>query len=167
MSLTEINAARDRYNCHRDVERQFRDSTEQPRWARRGSKVFVRTSVEKSDIPAIGDVVHFSIEALAIRKIGARPGRKARRRYLTDKTEREEWALDRLAKNGLSVRRIDSMLIDGIVARKDDVFNKPGARYWGVAEVTDEVAITHALTNGIGDGKAFGFGMLIINKEDQ
>lgn len=164
-----IPCSRDRYQAHRDVERVFHDGERRSyQWRLLGDRAEVRTRFGASVDELTGCTVEFEIDALPQRQRGAikgRPGREKRRvLYLEHPVERQNWICSKLAERaGLIVIEVTARALDRLIVTNDSAFVKPGARFTGKAVVRDTSLLQRALENGIGDAKAYGYGMLIIN----
>ncbi len=76
------------------------------------------------------------------------------------------WLLTRAAGLGLEVDaagvRVDNYRHDPLARKGGDAIRFASVDYEGTAEVTDPTALRQALLNGVGRGKAFGCGLLLL-----
>ena len=160
-----IECTNNRYEAHRDVERRFRNGSVERnyQWRFVGTRAIVRTEVEVDTSELGGMEVEFSIDAVPMRKVGAKDGRKAKRTFLYSDKEREAWITTRLYAAGLMVTDVESVSLDSHIQKGPETFPKQGVRFSGSAIVHNSRLLHNALASGIGDGKAYGYGMLIVN----
>jgi hypothetical protein len=165
-----VPCSTDRYRAHQDVERWGRAITDNHsgegrpfQWRHNGDTAQVRTEVEIDLSDSEGKIIEFELDAVPYKKVGAKPGgRKKRITYFYSEAERRDWLADRFLKHGLILGNASIQNQESIIASKDSAFKKPGVRFTGKAMIHDPAKVIHALTHGIGDCKAYGYGMLVI-----
>ncbi len=157
---------------HQGVERAMRavtasghrlSATRAMLWRMNGGNAEIRTETETEFTS--GQVVKFELDAVPERVRGAKPDRgvKRRRTYLFSENERIDWLEVRFRNYGIILGEVKiTEFRDRIIARKDALLMKPGVRFTGTAMIHDPVKAKACLANGIGDYKAFGYGMLVI-----
>jgi len=161
----------DRGKAHGLVEHLIRAGAEERAytWTLREDHVLVRRSGEQKVSHLMGQRVNYCIDALASRTTQDRSTGARRRTYVTSMADRREWIMRQLFERS-GLMPVTPVQIGGVIAptvhTKGSAFKKPGARYSGTALVVDPALLAQALNTGIGDGKAYGFGMLIIEEED-
>lgn len=97
----------------------------------------------------------------------ARPDGNSRRTFLASAADRAEWLARKAEQNGFSIEwmREDGQVIQSGVHRtgRGSIMHHAGVRFRGVLMVTDKEAFSNAFTGGIGAGKAYGFGLLMLS----
>lgn len=127
-----------------------------------GLAVLVRGDVpgQPVEIPALGAEREFMLRASVTVK--TREDGKRRPLAAGKHDERLAWLGRRGADYGFDV-------VSATVSVEREPFDKPGLDAWhdvslfnGCLRVADETRFARALTNGVGRGRAFGFGLLIL-----
>lgn len=163
------------YEAHQHLESVFKKRGEVSErkyiFALDGRTLFVRCSepngktsgwAERQNVKT-GDALNIVMTGMPLKKKGARNGRKATSVPLRSDEERTEWAIRKLSENGFAVGPL-------LICDHDVSVEKPrhrhivinGIRINGSVTVTDEVKANKAITTGIGEGKPYGFGTIII-----
>ena len=163
MSHVIVSCPRDRYAAHQFLERRFRgDSpTRNYQWLPIDGSAFVR--VGEVEAPEEGTVL-FTLTALPQRR------QNGKRRSQLSHEQQQEWLVRHMRLHaGLEVTNIETQSETGPVLIKsgESRFFKNGVEFSGVAVVRDRQLLKQALNTGVGDGKAYGFGMLIVKGIDQ
>ncbi len=125
------------------------------------ARAIVRPDDQEVSVPQTGADILFEIEMIALSRT------KGKRRYLRDKSARMAFIAGSLYSNAGVMITPDSVeIIDqpGFIAKDDNRFVKPAALFSGQATVVDHEKLFHALRRGIGQGKAFGYGLLIVKE---
>ena len=110
---------------------------------------------------------HFDLLALPTKKIPATGGKNRQRRVLKTPQERIEWMQRKAKQFGfqlLAVNELEHIRQTGKHSPESSgrmYFD--GYHYQGILQVTDAVKFQDALRHGIGAGKAYGFGMLLLS----
>ena len=114
-----------------------------------------------------GMTKHFDLLALPTKKIPATGGKNSQRRVLKTPQERIEWMQRKAKQFGfqlLAVNELEHIRQTGKHSPESSgrmYFD--GYHYQGILQVTDAVKFQDALRHGIGAGKAYGFGMLLLS----
>jgi hypothetical protein len=149
------------YEIHQQLESMFGPRRETGYlWAKLGEKVLVRRRDDPVPSCRNGEVYQARLSAMITKK---RDGKRGWiRRDL--KEPRIEWLHRRAEQHGFEA-------IDPVVSVERVFVDKPGAEFWADVstfvfdlKVTDEVKLRQALTEGIGKGRTWGLGMLILGK---
>lgn len=106
--------------------------------------------------------IRFFLRVIPMIKRGAREGRARQRIVLNEPAAQREWLADRFAKNGMEIG--DTIISDYMthVDAPGGRFVKTGIDVLGIAKIKNSALFHDALLNGIGEGKPYGFGNLII-----
>ena len=113
-----------------------------------------------------GMMKHFDLLALPTKKVPS-AGKNSQRRVLKTPQERLEWMQRKSKQFGfqlLAVNELEHVHQAGkhsVQSSGNMYFD--GYHYQGVLQVTDTVRFQNALRHGIGAGKAYGFGMLMLS----
>lgn len=96
-----------------------------------------------------------------------RPDGNSRRAFLASAADRAGWLDRKGEQNGFVIEwvREDGQVIQSGVRGKDksSVMHHVGVRFRGVLVVTDKEVFSGAFARGIGAGKAYGFGLLMLS----
>lgn len=91
---------------------------------------------------------------------------RGKKRFLYRESERLKWLSRKAEAGGFCVDDEIPVLVDsvndGMFVRKGKTNSLAGARFRGVLDVTDRGLFARAFHDGIGRGKAFGYGMLLL-----
>lgn len=115
-----------------------------------------------------GQVWHFDLLAAPMKKISFDGHKNSRRRILRDQAERLEWLSRKAMQFGFMV--VDAEEKENIHMTGDHPEKQGGKmhldayRYEGLLQIKDRDLFSHAITSGIGSGKAYGLGMLLLKR---
>ena len=113
-----------------------------------------------------GRTVGFDLLTMPSQKVSSKEHKHSQRRVFRTQDERIEWLQRKAAQNGffiLSVQELESRKLLGRHSEENggtlalDAFH-----YQGVLRIDDAEKFRSALQNGIGPGKAYGLGMLLL-----
>ena len=108
----------------------------------------------------------FDIYAIPSKKVKVEGKKNSSRRLLMNLGERLDWLKRKAEQNGFEIIGVQEQKeIRNTVKHagsKGGVMHINGFQYQGVLKITDEVKFRKALQQGIGSGKAYGFGMMLI-----
>ncbi len=109
-----------------------------------------------------GSCFRFSLLASPTKKV-RREGKLSSRVFLRDPRERMDWLERHARRNGFIVRSVRELSQEHISGRKGaDKINYSGVAFDGILEITDPEAFWQVYCGGIGPGKSYGLGMLMI-----
>ena len=115
-----------------------------------------------------GQIWGFDLLAAPTRKVAAEGHRNSRRRILREKPERLEWLSRKAAQNGFALLHADEL--EGIHMMGRHAQEQGGQMHWdgyhydGVLQIEDAGRFRQAVSGGIGAGKAYGLGMLLLRR---
>lgn len=139
----------------------------QPDWSRL-SKGFAPVGAPKSLSEMIsafapGNRYAFDLLANPCKKV-ARPGKNSNRVFLSDPAEREAWLRRKAEAMGAKIlwMREDGQVRSAAQRGTNQPIDQTGVRFRGELCVTDAARFAEAFGEGIGPGKAFGFGLLML-----
>jgi hypothetical protein len=114
------------------------------------------------EIPKKGAVIKFQLDAHLREWVLDANGHRVDeyRKSNTNYIDNLDWIENRAKESGLVLKGKDYEPIPVPVAYPGDPFVKMGSRFRGVAIMADTDKFLAALTFGIGDAKAFGFGFM-------
>ena len=114
-----------------------------------------------------GQVWGFDLLAIPAKKVFEEGRKNSQRRILRTEEERITW----LARKGdqygfrlLNAREQESLRKFGRHAQPGGTMYLDAYHYNGVLQIQEEIAFRTALTGGIGAGKAYGMGMLLLRR---
>lgn len=111
-------------------------------------------------------VLQFDLIASPCKKVEFEGKRRSQRRVLKTPDERNAWLHRKAAQYGfqiISVLERDYFKISGRHdSAKGGWMNHGAYHYQGVLRITDAKAFQNALQSGIGPGKAYGLGMMLV-----
>lgn len=113
-----------------------------------------------------GQVLGFDLLTMPFHKVSDDNGRNSRRRVLRTLEERLTWLSGKAEQNGFSIVEAQESSEKKMMAAHEE--NKGGElyldayRYTGRLLITDIDAFRNAVRSGIGPGKAYGLGMLLL-----
>ena len=113
-----------------------------------------------------GQLRGFDLETMPFKKMPAGYGGNSRRRVLRTREERLAWLERKASQNGFRLIRVEETQSDkgrAMHAKENggELF-LDAYRYTGILEITDASAFRNAVCRGIGAGKAYGHGMLLL-----
>lgn len=115
-----------------------------------------------------GQLWSFDLIAAPTKKVGAEGKKNSQRRILRLPRERQEWLERKAEQNGfaiLQVQELEQLHICGRhKADKGGVMYHDAYHYQGILQITDGEAFRRAMQTGIGSGKAYGFGMMMVKR---
>jgi len=90
--------------------------------------------------------------------------KNSKRVFLKTKKERMEWLNRKALQNGFEILFVNEEGQEKFHIKKSKNIDEihTGVRFCGELKVTDEALFRKAFKNGIGPGKSFGFGMLML-----
>ena len=114
-----------------------------------------------------GQTHDFSLITMPFKKISDNNGGNSRRRMLTTYAERLAWLERKAAQNGFSLRSVietPSGTTEAIhKEEKGGALRMNTFCYEGTLQITDELSFRNDIRCGIGPGKAYGYGMLLLS----
>ena len=108
----------------------------------------------------------FELLTMPFKKMPEGEGKNSRRRVLRTREERLAWLARKAEQNGFSL--LDAQEYPGEKLCASHPAERGGRlfldsyRYSGVLRITDPALFRNAVKNGIGPGKAYGLGMLLL-----
>lgn len=111
-----------------------------------------------------GRTLRFQLFASPTKK-AAREGKLSARVFLRSEQERSDWLVRQAEKSGFRVLHAEEKeqrQVSGV--RQGAEIHYTGVVFSGVLEITDADAFWKAYCNGIGPGKAYGMGMLMLGR---
>ncbi len=110
----------------------------------------------------------FDLIACPSKKVPVENQKNSKRKFLDTVEERFSWLQRKGVQNGFHVINVGEEILPAISGKHDEqdggVFYSASVRFYGILEVTDKEKFYHAYYNGIGSGKAYGQGMLLIRR---
>ena len=108
----------------------------------------------------------FELLTMPFKKTPEGDGKNSRRRVLRTREERLAWLARKAEQNGFSLLEAQEYpgekLCASHPAEKGGRLFLDSYRYSGVLRITDPALFRNAVKNGIGPGKAYGLGMLLL-----
>lgn len=120
------------------------------------------------DSMAVGKIWNFDLIACPSKKVAAEGQRNSQRRILREPGQRQAWLERKAEQNGFAI--LDAQEQEQIHVSGRHTANQGGTmyhdayHYQGVLQITDAEAFRKALQQGIGPGKAYGFGMMMVKR---
>lgn len=115
-----------------------------------------------------GQIWSFDLIASPTKKVASEGKKNSQRRILRQPHERQEWLERKSEKNGFAILQFqeqEQLHVSGRhQANKGGVMYHDAYHYQGVLQITDAEAFRKVLQSGIGCGKAYGFGMMMLNR---
>jgi CRISPR-associated protein Cas6/Cse3/CasE subtype I-E len=116
----------------------------------------------------IGQLWSFDLIAAPTKKVALEGKKNSQRRILRLPQERQEWLERKAAQNGFSIiqaQEQEQLHVSGKhKADKGGVMYHDAYHYQGILQITDADAFRKALETGIGSGKSYGFGMMMVKR---
>ncbi len=113
-----------------------------------------------------GRRVRFDLLTMPSKKVAQADGKNSRRRVLRTEEERMAWLVKKAAQNGFAIVSVQELESDSFVgnhkAEQGGRMNWDTYHYRGVLEIQDAAAFQKALSCGMGPGKAYGLGMILL-----
>lgn len=144
-------------------------SRETPNWDILGANGY--RCVGMRDISAMqemyreGSVFRFELLACPCKKIPG-DGKNNRRVFLGQEEERTAWMERQAEKYGFCIRSLQELSSGQAIqgSKGKDAIRYTAVRFSGVIEITDRKAFWNGYLKGIGPGKAYGLGMLMLQR---
>lgn len=115
-----------------------------------------------------GQLWCFDLIAAPTKKVASEGKKNSQRRILRQHQERKEWLERKASQNGFLILQIQEqgqVHVSGKHrADKGGVMYHDAYHYQGVLQITDPEAFRRAMHTGIGSGKAYGFGMMMVKR---
>jgi len=113
-----------------------------------------------------GQYWNFDLIASPSKKAAAEGQKNSRRRVLRDPEQRQAWLARKAEQSGFRIlhgQELEQVHVSGrhSLQRGGEMFHD-AYHYQGTLQITDAVQFRSALQQGIGSGKAYGFGMLMV-----
>jgi len=117
------------------------------------------------DMYGEGSIFRFELLACPSKKIPG-DGKNSRRVFLGQEEERKAWMERQAEKYGFRMRSLQELGRgeDILGSKGKDTIRYTAIRFSGVLEITDLAAFWDGYQSGIGPGKAYGMGMLMISR---
>ena len=116
----------------------------------------------------IGQLWSFDLIAAPTKKVALEGKKNSKRRILRQPQERQEWLERKAAQNGFSIiqtQEQEQLHVSGKhKADTGGVMYHDAYHYQGILQITDTDAFRKALETGIGSGKPYGFGMMMVKR---
>lgn len=113
-----------------------------------------------------GQYLKFDLIASPSKKVSMDGQKNSRRRILREPGERQAWLERKAEQSGFAICQVmeqEQIHVSGKHhAEKGGTMYHDAYHYQGVLQITDSEAFRRSLQKGIGSGKAYGFGMILI-----
>lgn len=120
------------------------------------------------DTMEAGQLWNFDLIASPTKKVASEGKKNSQRRILRQPQERQEWLERKAEQNGFSILQIqeqDQLHVSGRhLSDRGGVMYHDAYHYQGVLRITDSVKFRMVMQTGIGSGKAYGFGMMMVKQ---
>lgn len=144
-------------------------SNEEPQWAALETNGYhcigVKDISALQEMYAEGSAFRFELSAYPAKKIRG-IGKNSKRVFLRTAEERSAWMERQAEKNGFRIVSLQELgqtqEIYGQKGQDDIRYN--AVKFVGMLEIVDQAAFWNGYTRGIGSGKAYGLGMLMISR---
>lgn len=114
-----------------------------------------------------GTVKRFDILVQPTKKVPSESGKNSQRRILREPEERMNWLVRKAAASGFEIHQCTEIEQISQFGKHIDsqggTMHLSGYQYQGILQVTDEALFQQTFEEGIGAGKAYGFGMLLLS----
>lgn len=114
----------------------------------------------------VGQLWQFDLLAAPMKKVSAEGKKNSQRRILRTEEERLQWLARKAEQSGfriLSVRELEYVRQSGRRAGSQAMY-LDAYHYTGSLEIVDADDFRRALAQGIGSGRAYGLGMLLLRR---
>lgn len=115
---------------------------------------------------AAGQCWQFDLIVSPSKKISTEGEKNSRRRILRDPMERQAWMEKKAEQSGFAICQVTELEQIHVSGRhreeKGGAMHHDAYHYQGVLQITDADTFREALRKGIGSGKAYGFGMMML-----
>lgn len=116
----------------------------------------------------IGQLWSFDLIAAPTKKVASEGKKNSQRRILRQPQERQDWLERKAVQHGFSIiqaQEQEQLHVSGKhKADKGGVMYHDAYHYQGILQITDGEAFRRAMQTGIGSGKAYGFGMMMVKR---
>lgn len=115
---------------------------------------------------AEGQRIRFDLLTMPSKKVAQEGSKNSRRRVLRTVDERMAWLARKASQNGFEILSVQELESSGFVgshkAEQGGRMNWDSYHYSGILEIRDASVFQKALSSGIGPGKAYGLGMILL-----
>ena len=115
-----------------------------------------------------GQLWSFDLIAVPAKKVACEGRKNSQRRILRLPQERQAWLARKAEENGFAVlqaQELEQLHVSGKhKADKGGGMHHDAYHYQGVLQIIDADAFREALQAGIGSGKSYGFGMMMVKR---
>lgn len=115
-----------------------------------------------------GQLWSFDLIAAPAKKVACEGKKNSQRRILRQPQERREWLERKAEQNGFVIhqaREQEQFHVSGKhKSDKGGMMYHDAYHYQGILQITDADAFRQALEKGIGSGKPYGFGMMMVKR---
>ena len=115
-----------------------------------------------------GQLWHFDLMTMPFKKVAGSSGQNSRRRVLRSGEERFAWLTRKAEQNGFEILDVQESASGKINAshaeERGGKLYMDAYRYSGLLRITDGTLFRDAVQGGIGPGKAYGLGMLLLRR---
>ena len=113
-----------------------------------------------------GKLYSFDLLAVPAKKVQEEGAKNSRRRLLRTEEERQNWLMRKSQQNGFRVLQAEELQKVSFFAKhgeeKGNTMHFDAYHFRGILCVEDAALFHHAVSAGIGSGKAYGCGMLML-----
>lgn len=113
-----------------------------------------------------GRRIRFDLLTMPSKKVAQADGKNSRRRVLRTVDERMTWLARKASQNGFEILGVQELGVASVTgnhaAELGGQMNWDAYHYIGILEIRDADAFQKALSCGIGPGKAYGLGMILL-----
>ena len=116
-----------------------------------------------------GQLCGFDLLAAPTKKVAEEGHKNSRRRILREQEERLDWLSRKAAQHGFAL--VQAKELEGVHLSGKHTQERGGRMYWdgyhytGILQVVDAARFCQAVAGGIGAGKAYGMGMLLLRRQ--
>lgn len=118
------------------------------------------------DSMEVGQLWNFDLIASPTKKVVSEGKKISQRRILRQPEERQEWLERKAVQNGFAIIQVQEQEQIHVSGRhqidKGGMMYHDAYHYQGMLQITDRDAFRRAMQAGIGSGKAYGFGMMMV-----
>ena len=120
------------------------------------------------DSMAAGQLWSFDLVAAPSKKVASEGRKNSQRRILRHPRERQEWLERKAEQSGFSILQVQEQEQLHVSGRhhgdRGGMMYHDAYHYQGLLQITDAECFRKALQTGIGSGKAYGFGMMMVKR---
>lgn len=113
-----------------------------------------------------GQIFAFNTLTMPFKKVEESNNKNSRRRVLRTIEERYQWFEKKAKQNGFALLNVDESESEKIRVlhgtEKGGRMTMDTYCYWGMLKITDPVLFRKAICHGIGAGRSYGLGMLLL-----